>query len=188
MVLGPVGGPQLLPRGEWRKDPGLHSVSEPGRPAWCTSCLAGMPKVGVSQPGCGSRFCSWRAPSPRAHRGLRVPSHCAQQLNARGPGVEVGVGVRTAVKDVALLSQELSLVVLARNWAATTLWPQMSLGTVIICDYSLFVPQNADSTLSPLLPPQPFETGLPETLGQELLAQRCAQKAPASRWLGPRKP
>ena len=48
-------------------------------------------------------------------------SHCGEQPNSGSPGVEVWVGVSIAVEAATLLSQ-LSLVVLAHNWAVTTLW------------------------------------------------------------------
>lgn len=73
------------------------------------------------------------APAPESKQVSESLPHHGEQPNPGGPRVEVGVGVRTAVRAVTLLSQELSLVVLAHNWAVTTFWPEMSVGTMIIC-------------------------------------------------------
>lgn len=70
--------------------------------------------------GCVS-IIAGEAPAPEGQESSESPPPCGEQPNPGGPGVEVGVGVRIAVEDVILLSQELSLVVLTHNWAVTTL-------------------------------------------------------------------
>lgn len=77
---------------------------------------AGLAGSGAGLPGRQERLQPQSAKSPVS---LRLTARSSAIQGA--PGVEVGVGVRIAVKDVILLSQELSLVVLAHNWAVTTL-------------------------------------------------------------------
>lgn len=55
------------------------------------------------------------APAPESKEVSESLPHDGEQLNQGGPRVEVAVRVRTAVRAVTLLSQELSLVVLAHN-------------------------------------------------------------------------
>lgn len=103
---------------EERDGPGLHGESEP---SWL-ALVHGLPSeahlsmVSTSHAaGCVST--AGEAPAPESKEVSESPSHPGRQPNPGGGGgrVEVGVGVRIAVKAITLLSQELSLVVLAHN-------------------------------------------------------------------------
>lgn len=61
------------------------------------------------------------ASAPESKEVSESPPLGGEQPNPGGPRVEVGVGVRMAIRAVTLLRQELSLVVLAHNWGPTTL-------------------------------------------------------------------
>lgn len=61
------------------------------------------------------------APVPECKEVSKSPPHSGEQPNPGSLGVEVGVGVSIAVEPATLLNQ-LSLVVLAHNWAESTLW------------------------------------------------------------------
>lgn len=74
------------------------------------------------------------ASAPESKEVSESPTHGGEQPTPGGPRLEVGVGVRMAIRAVTLLRRALSLVVLAHNWGPTTPWLKMNFGTVIMCD------------------------------------------------------
>lgn len=105
---------------EGRDGPGLRGESE-------LALVHGLPSKAhlsmvSSSHAAGCVSTAGEAPAPESKQVSESPPHPGRQLNMGGGGwecwgeqVEMGVGVRTAVKTITVLSQELSLVVLAYN-------------------------------------------------------------------------